>query len=112
MIRLLEIILICLDAQFDCGHFKKANEWLEMRYGEKGVVNWNLDGSAMTKQTAAPVRGVGVPTKGEQSELNKESSKVAIDKADADFGDDFDADEEEAMIQAAIEIENQERNTV
>ncbi|PNS21426.1 uracil-DNA glycosylase [Sphaceloma murrayae] len=28
---------------FDCGHFKKANEWLKERYGEDGVINWNLD---------------------------------------------------------------------
>lgn len=28
---------------FDCGHFKKANEWLTQRYGEQGVVDWNLD---------------------------------------------------------------------
>lgn len=25
----------------DCGHFKKANEWLTDRYGEDGVINWN-----------------------------------------------------------------------
>lgn len=28
---------------FDCGHFKKANEWLKERYGEDGVIDWNLD---------------------------------------------------------------------
>ncbi|KXS96547.1 hypothetical protein AC579_4618 [Pseudocercospora musae] len=27
----------------DCGHFKKANEWLKERYGEEGVIDWNLD---------------------------------------------------------------------
>ncbi|KAK3700198.1 uracil DNA glycosylase [Vermiconidia calcicola] len=27
----------------ECGHFKAANEWLKERYGEEGVVNWNLD---------------------------------------------------------------------
>jgi uracil-DNA glycosylase len=28
---------------FDCGHFKKANEWLKDRYGsEDGEVDWNL----------------------------------------------------------------------
>ncbi|EME77788.1 uncharacterized protein MYCFIDRAFT_33163 [Pseudocercospora fijiensis CIRAD86] len=27
----------------DCGHFKKANEWLEERYGDEGVIDWNLD---------------------------------------------------------------------
>ncbi|KAI6847037.1 uracil-DNA glycosylase [Hortaea werneckii] len=28
---------------FDCGHFKKANEWLKQRYGEEGMIDWNLD---------------------------------------------------------------------
>lgn len=28
---------------FDCGHFKKANAWLKERYGEEGVIDWNLD---------------------------------------------------------------------
>jgi uracil-DNA glycosylase len=28
---------------FDCGHFKKANEWLRGRYGnEDGEIDWNL----------------------------------------------------------------------
>ena len=30
-------------AQFDCGHFRKTNEWLEKRYGEGGVIDWNLN---------------------------------------------------------------------
>lgn len=29
--------------QFDCGHFKKANEWLEQRYGKDGAIDWNLN---------------------------------------------------------------------
>ena len=28
---------------FDCGHFKQANEWLQERYGEEGVIDWNLN---------------------------------------------------------------------
>ena len=28
---------------FDCGHFKKANEWLKERYGDDGVIDWNLN---------------------------------------------------------------------
>ncbi|KIW02746.1 uracil-DNA glycosylase [Verruconis gallopava] len=28
---------------FDCGHFKKANEWLEQRYGKEGIIDWNLN---------------------------------------------------------------------
>ncbi|KAF2679062.1 uracil-DNA glycosylase [Lentithecium fluviatile CBS 122367] len=28
---------------FDCGHFKKANEWLVQRYGKDGGIDWNLN---------------------------------------------------------------------
>jgi uracil-DNA glycosylase len=28
---------------FECGHFKKANTWLEERYGKEGVIDWNLN---------------------------------------------------------------------
>ncbi|KAF2155393.1 uracil-DNA glycosylase [Myriangium duriaei CBS 260.36] len=27
----------------DCGHFKKANEWLEQRYGPDGGIDWDLN---------------------------------------------------------------------
>ncbi|KAI1906132.1 uracil DNA glycosylase [Ophidiomyces ophidiicola] len=27
---------------FDSGHFKKANEWLENRYGAEGIIDWSL----------------------------------------------------------------------
>ena len=30
-------------AQFDCGHFRKTNEWLEKRYGKDGIIDWNLN---------------------------------------------------------------------
>ncbi|KAG4306092.1 hypothetical protein PORY_000080 [Pneumocystis oryctolagi] len=26
---------------FNCGHFKKANEWLSKRYGENEIIDWN-----------------------------------------------------------------------
>ncbi len=28
--------------QFECGHFRKANEWLAQRYGPDGEIDWNL----------------------------------------------------------------------
>jgi len=27
---------------FECGHFRKTNEWLRERYGEEGEIDWNL----------------------------------------------------------------------
>lgn len=42
------LFLICypltlMFLQFDCGHFRKANEWLKERYGEDGEIDWNLN---------------------------------------------------------------------
>lgn len=28
---------------FECGHFKKTNEWLKERYGDEGQIDWNLN---------------------------------------------------------------------
>ncbi|KAL9055022.1 MAG: hypothetical protein Q9162_003787 [Coniocarpon cinnabarinum] len=28
---------------FDCGHFRKTNEWLKQRYGEEGEIDWDLN---------------------------------------------------------------------
>ncbi|KAL8924892.1 MAG: hypothetical protein Q9208_003775 [Pyrenodesmia sp. 3 TL-2023] len=28
---------------FDCGHFKKTNEWLKLRYGDDGEIDWDLN---------------------------------------------------------------------
>ena len=27
---------------FECGHFRKTNEWLVKRYGENGGIDWDL----------------------------------------------------------------------
>jgi uracil-DNA glycosylase len=27
---------------FDCGHFKKTNEWLRERHGEHAEIDWSL----------------------------------------------------------------------
>ncbi|KAH9892072.1 uracil-DNA glycosylase [Xylariomycetidae sp. FL2044] len=50
---------------FDCGHFRKANEWLVGRYGEGGEIDWDLNPAAEKKkqeeeaEVPAPVVAVG-----------------------------------------------------
>lgn len=39
---------------FDCGHFRKANEWLVSRYGDDGEVDWALVAGTSTKRRATP----------------------------------------------------------
>ncbi|KAI8624072.1 uracil-DNA glycosylase [Xylariaceae sp. FL1651] len=38
---------------FDCGHFRKANEWLLQRYGADGEIDWNLNPDGAPTTTAA-----------------------------------------------------------
>lgn len=37
---------------FDCGHFKKANEWLVSRYGGEAEIDWSLGSSAPAEPVA------------------------------------------------------------
>lgn len=60
---------------FDCGHFKKANEWLVGRYGEGGEVDWALAGGASTLAK----KGEGDKVEGqvvEAGEVKKVEAKV------------------------------------
>lgn len=38
---------------FDCGHFKKTNEFLAQKYGKEGIIDWNLDKKVEIKAPAA-----------------------------------------------------------
>ncbi|RMD43982.1 hypothetical protein DV735_g1146, partial [Chaetothyriales sp. CBS 134920] len=35
---------------FDCGHFRKTNDWLLQRYGVDGQIDWNLGGGKTKKE--------------------------------------------------------------
>ncbi|KAH7027429.1 uracil-DNA glycosylase [Microdochium trichocladiopsis] len=36
---------------FDCGHFRKCNEWLVSRYGADGEIDWDLDPAKVNKKS-------------------------------------------------------------
>lgn len=57
---------------FDCGHFKRANEWLVGRYGREGEVDWALVAGSSTKVVEEVVEGEVV----EGGELKKVEAKV------------------------------------
>lgn len=76
---------------FDCGHFKKCNEWLVGRYGEGSEIDWDL-GGASQKEVAKKVE-----KKEERSEnfdvvIEEMNSKTAEKKEGID--DEFEIDEE------------------
>lgn len=82
---------------FGCGHFKEANEWLEQRYGEEGVINWDLNVEKPIKGPEAAKSADGqddesVKAKGSTTSSSKvKSSKPAAKK------DDFDDDDQDAI---------------
>ncbi|KAI1174274.1 uracil-DNA glycosylase [Nemania sp. FL0916] len=41
---------------FDCGHFRKANEWLLTRYGPDGEIDWNLNADGVPTTSAATAK--------------------------------------------------------
>ncbi|ERF69461.1 hypothetical protein EPUS_07276 [Endocarpon pusillum Z07020] len=107
-----------------CGHFKKTNEWLKERYGDEGVIDWNLD---QPKPTAAsnvegPVRVTADPAKGageadpstQLAEEKQESAATDPVVAGENNGqspeeDDTDAiDALQEMAQAELEAEKRE----
>ncbi|KXJ91566.1 uracil-DNA glycosylase-like protein [Microdochium bolleyi] len=69
---------------FDCGHFRKCNEWLVSRYGADGEIDWDLD-PAKAKKAAEE--------KGDASEADKENGNgtpvpvIAVGEVDADGKD-------------------------
>ncbi|KAI9899122.1 hypothetical protein N3K66_005583 [Trichothecium roseum] len=73
---------------FDCGHFRKANEWLINRYGEDGEVDWALVPGNTTK----------APEKKEVAdEKNKENGELN--------GVGIDSDDEDALEEALLAAE-------
>ena len=83
---------------FDCGHFKKTNEWLRERYGEGEEIDWSLNGE---KEGQKPVLVKGGEEKGNSGKVAKameaEQAATTAEKEKAakeEFDDDFDDDEE------------------
>jgi hypothetical protein len=62
-----------------CGHFKKANQWLRERYGDDGVIDWNLGGSNSTAALQAQLAvGQGALSAAEKQTLTATETKIAI----------------------------------
>ena len=74
---------------FDCGHFKKANEWLISRYGDAGEIDWALAEGNSTLSKPAPAA-----TKPAEDEKENIQKKPEEDDLDAN------SDDEEALEEA------------
>ncbi|EXJ64457.1 uracil-DNA glycosylase [Cladophialophora yegresii CBS 114405] len=97
---------------FDCGHFRKTNEWLESRYGAEGVINWDLNVQHPIKgpETSEPVKVTETQKKkpqeaGPVTELaKKEDAEKKKDRALGEDDDEFGAADDEDAIAAMEEI--------
>lgn len=79
---------------FDCGHFKKANDWLVARYGGEGEVDWALVPGNSTLSTP---RTEKKPVKEEEKNTKKKGTGKENVEEDGDIGSDDEAALEEAM---------------
>lgn len=90
---------------FDCGHFRKANDWLASRYGEEGVINWDLT-------VKKPIKGPDVqePVKVTASQETVDKNGPATELVEKEDGekvvdqDEFEGEDDEDAIAALEEI--------
>ncbi|KJZ77454.1 hypothetical protein HIM_03178 [Hirsutella minnesotensis 3608] len=100
---------------FDCGHFKKANEWLTTRYGDEGEIDWALAPGTTTKKPAASATKVSVSgaaavaataastavaAKAAKAPAPKSSPASEPASQEKKPEDDIDSDDEEALEEA------------
>lgn len=94
---------------FDCGHFRKSNEWLVSRYGAAGEIDWALRPDNTTKASQndtakaseEPVKKEE-PVKQEESVKKEEPVKKGYPEVD-----DIQSDDEEALFEALKQAEDQ-----
>lgn len=88
---------------FDCGHFKKANEWLITRYGAEGEIDWALTSGTTTKTKvstpALAATSAAGAVQAEETPLKSDgvSEKGGGMEAEDDIGTDDEAAMEEAL---------------
>lgn len=82
---------------FDCGHFRKANEWLINRYGPDGEIDWALVPGNSTKEIVERPRPAPVAKQVEK-----------VEKKEEDKENEVTAEDEEALEEALKQAEEEE----
>lgn len=94
---------------FNCNHFRKANDWLETRYGKEGVINWDLDTQQPVKPPHTVVEEPVKPTSKQNSDSAKDETESLVStkeeprqvSGDEEFVGADDDDEIEALEELA-----------
>ena len=82
-------------AQFDCGHFRKANDFLQERYGIDGIIDWSLTEKVPSASTAKVVQTAPKSVaETSDSSGNSDSKKNRKEKDKERKHDDTDYDSE------------------
>ncbi|KAI5296831.1 uracil DNA glycosylase, partial [Ascosphaera atra] len=76
-----------------CGHFKKANEWLQERYGEDGPINWSL-----VPPKAAAGKAITQAASASTTTTTQIHEKITVTQKTAEKKDEYDDDEIEALL--------------
>lgn len=94
---------------FDCGHFRKANDWLITRYGPDGEIDWALrpDNTTLQKKIEEEVEEKGDKEDKENDEKSAEKSAAQKDSLEEDG---FQSDDEEALAEVLKEAEEKAKN--
>ncbi|OQV01274.1 hypothetical protein CLAIMM_06658 [Cladophialophora immunda] len=99
---------------FDCGHFRKTNDWLETRYGKEGIIDWDLN------VPQHPIKAPAVEQPVKVTETQKEESQnagPATDLPEKTNGkkivqqEEFEGEDDEDAIAALEEIAALEAKT-
>jgi uracil-DNA glycosylase len=92
---------------FDCGHFRKGNDWLITRYGPDGEIDWALrpDNTTLQKKVEEEVE-----SKEDKENKNEEELEKSAPKKDSLEEDGFQSDDEEALAEVLKEAEEKAKN--
>lgn len=105
---------------FDCGHYKKSNEWLVSRYGKDAEIDWALvKGNSTLSNQAADASDAVKPTTDEdvpevkpdvaEAKPAQNGVKDTTKQGGDEFGDlDVDSDEEAALQEAMKKADEEE----
>lgn len=83
---------------FDCGHFRKTNEWLVQRYGPDAQIDWDLGGGGGSTITA------------KKAEVKTELAKTVVEKEAGSEGgkDEAGKDKEVDVTKVGVHAETEE----
>ncbi|KAK2861283.1 hypothetical protein FQN49_004369, partial [Arthroderma sp. PD_2] len=61
----------------NCGHFKKANDWLQSKYGNEGLIDWTLTPETEARTVSSTIATTAVSTAPKKEAPKEEEEKPA-----------------------------------